>query len=57
MDNIFKPGWGGELTEEELSRVQKALLKSPSLMRKWGIKGYPSKNKILRRAMHGEPGG
>ena len=52
MDNLFTPGWAGDLSEEELSKIQKKLLKSPALMRTWEITGYPSKNKILRRAMY-----
>ena len=52
-DKLLIPGYVGDPTPEELSKIQKALLNRPALRRKWKINGYPTKSKILQRALYG----
>jgi hypothetical protein len=36
QDRIMEPGWAGELGQDELARLQKALMNDPDLARVWG---------------------
>ena len=56
---LLKPGWAGELSQEEVDFIQRELARRPSTRRKWGIvgailRGVPVPSLIIRRiARHG----
>lgn len=55
-DELLEPGWAGELSPEELSRIKSKLKKSPSLKRRWGFRPSAkrlSDSRIRAVAMYG----
>jgi hypothetical protein len=56
---LVKPGWAGDLSQDEVDFIQRELERRPSLRRKWGyigaiLKGVPLPSFIIRRiAKHG----
>jgi hypothetical protein len=58
VDKLYEPGWAGVLGDDELERLQQALMHDPDLARVWGWR--PSMRRraavaVARVAYHGSP--
>ena len=55
---LVEPGWAGELTDEELTYIQKRVFEEPMLAKLWGFRPSMktrSELAIRRVAAHGDP--
>ena len=53
---LLTPGWGGDLSAEELTFIQQRLLMNPGLFRRWGFRSSSKRRSeaaIRERAMQG----
>ncbi len=57
-ERVLEPGWAGELTDQELTQIQKRLFEEPMLAKLWGFRPSMktrSEQAIRRVALHGDP--